>query len=81
MSFFEGLIGVDEAKGLLINDPSLLGRSLDKPLKPRLAEAQEAGIPIDSGLLMRMGMYTEERWSTSIAYQKKRLWLSRGGLL
>jgi hypothetical protein len=80
IDFFECLIGVDEVTGLLIKDPSFLSRSLEKRLKPRLAEVREAGIPIDSGTLSRMAKCTQDGWSASMAYQEKRLLLSRGKL-
>jgi hypothetical protein len=71
IEFFEDLIGVDEAMGVLVKDPSFLSRSLEKRLKPRLAEVREAGIPIDFGTLSRMAKCTEEQWSASMAYQEK----------
>jgi tmRNA-binding protein len=77
IEFFEDLIGVSDAKGFLMKDPSVIGRSLEKRLKPRLAEVREAGIPLDSGTLSRMAKYTEEKWSASMTYQKKRLLLSK----
>jgi hypothetical protein len=44
----------------------------DSP-KPRLAEAQEAGIPIYTGTLTRIAMKTAEQWSTSMTFQEKKL--------
>jgi hypothetical protein len=52
----------------------MLGYSLEKRIKPRLAEAQEEGIFIDTRTLNRMACYTEDLWSKSLAFQKtKRL--------
>ena len=80
IEFFENLIGVYEVKEFLLKDPSFLTRSLEKRLKPRLAEVRKAGIPMDSGTVKRMAFYTEEKWSASMAYQEKRLLMSRGEL-
>ena len=74
IELIEGLIGLDEVKKSLMQGSSILGVSIEKRLKPRLAKVQEAGIPTDSsGTLSRMAIYTEEHWSTSVEYQKKRL--------
>jgi hypothetical protein len=52
----------------------MLSASLEKRLKPRLAESQEEGIFIDTWLLNRMAKYAEDLWSKSLAFQKtKRL--------
>jgi hypothetical protein len=40
---------------------------------PRLAQVQEAGIPLDTGTINRMAKLTEERWSISLAFQKTKL--------
>ena len=58
---------------LLARNPRLLGSSLEKRLKPRLAEAQEAGLTIDAKCLQRMAKYTEDRWTTSLEYQSRLL--------
>ena len=73
IEFLEGVIGVDEVKGLLLTNPSVVGRSLEKRLKPRLADLRGAGIPVDRKSLSRLANYTEEQWSTSMEYQEKRL--------
>ena len=53
--------------------PALLGVSLEKRLKPRLADCQEAGILIDTGTVQRMAKCTEDNWSNGLAYQKTKL--------
>jgi hypothetical protein len=58
---------------MFAKDPSLLGYSLENRLKPRLAQVQEAGIPLDTGTITRMAKNTEDRWSRSLAYQKTNL--------
>jgi len=44
--FFESLIGGNAAKALLIAKPHMLTRSMERRIKPRVVEIQEAGIPI-----------------------------------
>ena len=78
--FFESLIGVNAAKALLIANPSMLARSLEKRIKPRVVEVQEAGLPIDAAALARIALYTEEKWTASVAYQTKKLLKSKGEL-
>jgi hypothetical protein len=48
-------------------------QSLENWLKPRLAQVQEAGIPLNTGTISRMAKYIEERWFISLAYQKTKL--------
>jgi hypothetical protein len=38
-----------------------------------LAEAREAGIPIDTGTISRMAKLTEDQWSSSMIYQTSKL--------
>jgi hypothetical protein len=57
IKFYEECVGLDAARTLIANDPRLLGSSLEKRLKPRHAECQEAGIPIDEGAVERMAMH------------------------
>jgi hypothetical protein len=73
MKFYEECVGLDAARSLIANNARLLGSSLEKLLKPRLAECQEAGIPIDKGAVERMSMLTEKKWSTSMAFQNTKL--------
>ena len=80
IAFFESLIGVHAAKALLIANPSMLTRSLEKRMKPRVVEVQEAGLPIDAAALARIALCTEKRWTASVAYQTKKLLLSKGEL-
>lgn len=55
--------------------------SLENKLKPRLKQAQEAGIVIDRGCIQRMGKYNDTQWATSIAYQKKQLLKAKSGMM
>jgi hypothetical protein len=58
---------------MIAHNPRLFGVSIEKRLQPRLAEAQEAGIPIDTQTLEQIGQYTDENWSTSMAFQETKL--------
>jgi hypothetical protein len=73
MKFYEECVGLDAARTLIAYNPSLLSRSLDKRLKPRLAECQEAGVSIDTGTLGRTAMCTGEKWLSSMAFQNAKL--------
>jgi hypothetical protein len=69
IKFYEECVGSDSARTLIANNPSMLGYSLEKRLKPRLAECQEAGVPIDTGTLIRIAKHAEDEWSSSMAFQ------------
>ncbi len=73
IQFYEDCVGSNAAIPTIAKDPSLLGYSLENRLKPRLAQVQEAGIPLDTGTITRMAKLTEERWSISLASQKTKL--------
>jgi hypothetical protein len=73
IEFYEDCLGSNAAIPTIAMDPILLGYSLENRLKPRLAQVQEAGIPLDTGTISRMAKYTDERWSTGLAYQKTKL--------
>jgi hypothetical protein len=70
IKFYEECVGLDAARTLVTNSPTLLTRSLEKRLKPRLAECQEAGVPIDAGTLQRIAKMTTGKWSSSMAFQR-----------
>jgi hypothetical protein len=55
---------------MIAKDPRVLGSSLENRLQPRLAQVQEAGIPLDTGTINRMAKLTDDQWSTSLAFQK-----------
>ena len=73
IKFYEECVGSDAARTLIATSPALLGYSLEKRLMPRLAECQEAGIPIDTGTVQRMAKHTEEKWSISVGFQKDKM--------
>jgi len=80
IKFYEDLVGVETTKKLILGRPALVTYSLEKRLKPRLDDARNAGITIDSATLIRMGVLTNEAWAASLAYQIKQLLKSSGGL-
>jgi hypothetical protein len=69
IKFYEECVGLDAARTLVANNPRLLGSSLEKRLKPRHAECQDAGIPIAKGVVEPMAVCTEKKWSSSMAFQ------------
>jgi hypothetical protein len=60
--FYEGRLGVNAARTVILNNPRLLSASLENRLKPRLADAQQAGIATDAGTLTRMAQNTDDVW-------------------
>ena len=69
IKFYEDCVGSSSAIQLLANKPCVLGYSLENRLKPRLAECQEAGIPIDNATVQRIACYTVFEWSNSMIFQ------------
>jgi hypothetical protein len=70
IKFYEDCVGSNAAIQLIAKDPRILTASLENRLKPRLLECQEAGIPVDTGTMMRIAKYTELSWSNSMIFQK-----------
>jgi hypothetical protein len=70
IKIYEDCVGSDAARTIIATSPSLLDSSLEKRLKPRLADCQEAGVPIDTGAVQRMTKSTEDDRSNSLAFQK-----------
>jgi hypothetical protein len=73
MKFYEDCVGSDAMTAMIATSPSLITFSLEKRLKPRLAVCQEAGIPIDTATVKRIAKYTEDDWSSGMAFQKRKL--------
>jgi hypothetical protein len=63
----EECVEFDARRTLVANSPRLLTSSLEKWLKPRLAEC------IDAGTVQRTAMTTTEKWSIRMALQKTKL--------
>ncbi|KAL7547705.1 hypothetical protein ACHAWF_010983 [Thalassiosira exigua] len=73
LNFFIGALGSEtEALTLVQQHPRMCGSSLEKRLKPRLEQAREAGIVIDTRCLRRIAMMTNDGWSKSLVYKSKR---------
>ena len=71
--FIEALGSETEALTLVQQYPKMFSVSLEKRLKPRLEQARDAGIVIDTGCLRRIAMTTNESWSKSLVYQSKQI--------
>ena len=64
--YIDALGDEEEALRLVVPDPSLFTYSLKNRLTPRLEEAQDAGMTIDSACLRRIAKYTNDRWNTEM---------------
>ena len=73
LNFYMDCIGENEGKQLVIRIPALFTLSLERRLMPRLDQAREAGLTIDVGCLQRIGLLTDEKWQTSVAYQEQKV--------
>jgi hypothetical protein len=73
IEFYEDCVGSDAVSEMNAKNPRVLGSSLENRLKPRLAQVQEAGIPLDTSTISRIAVYTEEEWSKGLAFQKTKL--------
>ena len=64
INFYINALG-DKSKALdlVIRIPASLTYSLEKRLKPRLEEAKEAGMIVDSTCLNYIMVYTEHQWA------------------
>merc|ERR1719291_911291 len=75
LNFYIDALGEEgEALALVVRDPRLFSLSLEKRLKPRLEEARNAGLLIDSGCLLRIGKYTNKTWHASLCPSKHKAW-------
>ena len=67
LDFYINALGnEEEALCMFVPDPSLFTYSLKNRLTPRLEEAQDAGMTIDSACLRRIAKYTNDRWNTEM---------------
>jgi len=74
LNFYIDALGNEREVFVLVTSyPDLFSYSLEKRLKPRLRDAKDAGIVIDSGCLIRLAKYTDDRWQKSLAFQAKEL--------
>ena len=64
MNFYINVLrNESKAFTFVTHNPSSFGYSLEKRLKPRLQEAQDAGMIVDSKFLNSMMTYTEDGWN------------------
>ena len=77
LNFFVECVGEDEAKRLVTKDPRLFSASVEGRLKPRLEQAREAGLTVDSACIKRIVKYTEDEWQTSLAFQERKVLAER----
>mmetsp|Transcript_25088 Transcript_25088/g.37905 ORF Transcript_25088/g.37905 Transcript_25088/m.37905 type:complete len:433 (+) Transcript_25088:160-1458(+) len=61
-----------QAVALLKKNPRILSASLEKRLKLRLEEAQNAGIVINQQTLLRMAKLTNDKWKVSLKFQSQK---------
>ena len=64
LAFYGALIGEKKAKRLVIESTNLLRVSLEKKLKPRLAEVQKSGKKFvwNETLIQRLARRTNKQW-------------------
>ena len=80
LDFYADILGEDESIRLIAKDPRFLTYSLEKRLKPRLAEASALGIIMDSCFLNYLAKLTDEKWGNKIEkYKLKQMKESIGG--
>ena len=72
LNFYIDALG-DERKALtfVIHNPISLTFSLEKRLKPRLEEATDAGMIIDSTYLRSIMVCTKEKWAKKMLKESK----------
>ena len=73
INFYIDAMGAEsKAIAFVIRNPASLSRSLEKRLKPRLQEAQEAGMIINSKSLALLAMYTNNQWEKKMLKQMRK---------
>ena len=66
LNFYIDALGDETAISFVTNNPSSLGMSLEKKLKPRLEEARAAGMKIDSTCLQHIWRDTIDKWNERV---------------
>ena len=70
---FDHLDNEEEARDLLVKNPSLITYSLANRYIPRLEEAMAEGVVINRSWLLRMGVSPEKKWIQYLKDHKKRM--------
>ena len=73
INFYVGVLGEGEALAFLQQDPIMITYSLEKRLKPRIEQARDAGMIIDTKCLQQIGKLTNDKWQKSLAAQVKKM--------
>ena len=68
--YIDSLGDENKALDLIIRIPASLAYSLEKRLKPRLEEAKEAGMVVDTKFLTSMMAYTNDDWDMRLTREK-----------
>ena len=67
----EDAVGLAEVsafvKALIISNPTVLGHSNEKRIRPRLEELKEMSEDVDGSMLQAVCMYTAAKWEKKIA--------------
>ena len=66
MNFYIEALGEQEALALVTRNPHSFTYSLEKRLKPRLEQAFDAGMVIDSKLVSLINVYTNDKWNRKV---------------
>jgi len=66
LDFYIDALGEDEALALVTRVPASLMYSLEKRLQPRLKQALDTGMAIDSKLVSLIMMYTDVKWNRKV---------------
>ena len=69
--YIDALGDENKALNLIIRIPASLGYSVENRLKPRLEEAKEAGMIIDSTCLSAMMAMTNDQWAKKMLKEIK----------
>jgi len=72
LDFYIDALGESEAISFVTKNPSSFGSSLENRLKPRLEEAQAAGMKTDYTCLYHINKDTNEKWNKKVAILKRK---------
>ena len=66
LNFYIDALGKDHALAFVTRIPASLSYSLEKRLKPRLKQALDVGMVVDSKLVSLIMFYTNEKWDRKV---------------